>query len=180
MSTHIMNTVVILIIASAVTLLSLLLKFINLAKENVSIFRDIKKKNAEIKQMISQLKNEGDYSTIHKRFWLASSDWFSGLAILLLSFRLIMEYVSTEFLTRTTVFHIGLLFSLLLFNLIFLSISTIERRLGYWIDEFMTIIGHIFELLQSKENKDKIIKTNIVSTPLRSAKKKRNARSNKK
>jgi hypothetical protein len=172
-----MSTPIILIIVAAITLLSLLLKFTNLAKENTSIFLDIKKKNDEIKQMISQLKIEETKSATYKRFWLSISDWFSGLAIFIISFRLIMEYVSTEFLTRATVFHIGLLFSLLLFNLIFLSISTMERRLGYWIDEFMTIISHIYVLLRTKEES---IKPNNTGKRVQPTKKKRSPRPNKK
>jgi hypothetical protein len=172
-----MTSAIILIIVAVITLLSLLLKFSNLAKENASIFLDIKKRNSEIRQMISELKIDDDNSPTYKRFWLSISDWFSGLAILLISFRLIMEYVSTEYMTRATVFHIGLFFSLLLFNLIFLSISIMERRLGYWIDEFMNIIGHIIELIRMKEAKEESVKPTNISTRLRSTKKKRITRS---
>jgi len=174
-----MNTTVILIIAVVITLLSLLLKFINVTMENVSIFRDIRKRMAEIKHMISQWRVEGEGSTVHIQFRLAISDWFSAIAIVLVSFLLIMEYVSTEMLTRAIVFRIGLLFSLLLFNLIFLSISTMERRLGYWIDEFMTIIGYICELIHPKENKEgRYQSSKLVHTPIK--KKKRTTQSKKK
>jgi hypothetical protein len=175
-----MTTVIILVSVAAITLFSLLLKFSNLAKENVSIFLDIKKRNTEIRQMISQFKIEDNTRPTYKRFWLSISDWFSGLAILVISFRLIVEYVSTEYLTRATVFHIGLFFSLLLFNLIFLSISIMERRLGYWIDEFMSIIGYIFELIRIKELKEESLKPKIIKTRLQSTKKKRIVRPNKK
>jgi hypothetical protein len=175
-----MTTAIILIIVAVITLLSLLLKFSNLAKENVSIFLDIKKRNEEIRQMISELKNDNEKRPTYKRFWLSISDWFSGLAILLISFRLIMEYVSTEYMTRATVFHIGLFFSLLLFNLIFLSISIMERRLGYWIDEFMSIIGHMIEIIRTKDTKEESLKPNRIKTRLRPTTKKRIARLNKK
>ena len=163
-----MNTTIILIIAAGITLFSLLLKFINTTMENVSIFRDIQKKNSEILNMISKLKLETDRPESIKHVRLALSDWFSGLAIVLVSFKLIMEYVDTDIVTRDTVFHVGLLFSLLLFNLIFISISTIERRLGYWIDEFMAIFGYIFEQIQVKQHsgsKKKLDSTGVQTPP---------------
>lgn len=148
-----MHTPVILIIAVIITLFSLLLKFINIAKENVSIFRAVQNKKDEVAQKIEELKIEGTEMPRIKHFRLAISDWFSALAIVLVSFRLIMEYVSNEPLTRATVVYIGLLFSLFLFNLIFISISTIERRLGYWIDEFMVLIGYLSGHIQKEEKK---------------------------
>jgi hypothetical protein len=175
-----MHTTVIIIIAGIITLLSLLLKFINVALENVAVFFEIKKKKDEVIQKISLLKPENEKSPARKQFHIAISDWFSAIAIVLISFKLIMEYASIEPLTRVTVFEIGLLFSLLLFNLIFLSISTMERRVGYWIDEFMSIIGNIVDVIESKKINDNQKKSHrlAVRTPVQ--RKKTVSRSKKK
>ncbi len=148
-----MNTTVLIIIAGIITLLSIMLKFIRLAKENVSIFLNIKYKSDKILQLISQQeKVEGEKSTPLEHFRLAISDWFSVLSIVIVSFLLLHEYLSLEPFALADVFKVGLLFTLLLFSIIILALSIIERRLGYWIDEFMTIVDHIFELIRLNEN----------------------------
>jgi hypothetical protein len=53
------------------------------------------------------------------------------------------------------------MFAILLFNILFLSVSIIERRLGYWIDEFTTILNHILQGNQSGDKKPAMKKTGI-------------------
>jgi hypothetical protein len=141
-----MNTTDILIAACVVTLLSLILKFIRWSRENTSIFLDIKKKRDKIIQEISKQRSAGSINTaLLQRFKLAASDWFSAAAIMIISYLLLNQYLNKEPITTENVFRNALLVTLLLFNIIFLAVSIIERRIGYWIDEFTTIVEHILE-----------------------------------
>jgi hypothetical protein len=148
-----------------------LLKFIKLKKENVSIFLDIKEKGDKIMQDIAkQQKIENVKIASLMRFRLAISDWFSAIAIVIVSYLLLSEYLSMEMLTRAEVFKIGLLFTLLLFNIIFLAVSIIERRLGYWIDEFTTIVDHILEILRLNKGTVKKSRSPITRPPAKKKK----------
>jgi hypothetical protein len=149
-----MGTKIIIITACALTLISLLLKFIRIERENISIFADIKRKSKGIMQKILVLgRSEVGENRPLKHFRLAISDWFTAAAIVTLSYLLLFKYINNEMLTKDGVFQIGLLFTLLLFNILFLAFSIIERRLGYWIDEFNTMVGHILEFKQRPDRK---------------------------
>ncbi len=140
-----MNTTDVMIAALVITLISLILKFIKTSRENAAIFRDIKEKRDKIIQEVArQQKNENVKKYLLGRFRLAISDWFSAVAIMILSYLLLYEYLNIEPITKANVFRVGLMITLLLFNIVFLAVSIIERRLGYWIDEFTTINEHIF------------------------------------
>jgi uncharacterized protein YacL len=133
-------------------------------------------------QMIlqQQQKTEDDRNAPLKHFHLTISDWFSTIAIVAISYLLLYEYLSTELVTRENVFKIGFLFSLLLFNIIFLAVSMIERRIIYWIDGFITVVEHIFGLIRLNEKKEDLIILHSASTHPRAKKKKRTTRSGKK
>jgi hypothetical protein len=176
-----MSTFVLLIIAGIITLLSILLKFFKLAKENASIFVAIKNRNDNIMQIISrQQKAEDNKNNPLKHFRLAISDWLSVLSIVAVSCLLLHEYLSIELFALVNVFEIGLMFSLLLFSIIILALSIIERRLGYWIEEFMTIVEHIFFLLESNEKKQDLKPADGLIAHPPAKKKRRNTRTGKK
>ncbi len=157
-----MSTIDILTAACIITLLSLILKFIKLKKENISIFSDIKRKGIEIMEQIAKQRISVEIESASiKRFHLAISDWFSAIAIIIVTYLLLYDYLNIEPLTKASMFKIGLLFMLLLFNIIFLAVSIIERRLGYWIDEFTNINRNILEIIQIGRAKKPLKKTRI-------------------
>jgi hypothetical protein len=169
-----MDAKIITIAAGVITLLSLFLKFLKLKKENISIFADIQKKNDSIMQkMLLMRKTRTTESGSLERFRLAISDWFTAIAIVIVSYLLLFEYINNEMLTRADVFQIGLLFTLLLFNILFMAFSIIERRLGYWIDEFNTMVDRILDFTQSAAGKKPLKKQHGIAVRPASKKKRK-------
>jgi hypothetical protein len=154
-----MDTTLVMTISAILTLFSVILKFTRLKMENVSIFLQIKKKSDAIQELISKKQKTGGEELVpQKRLLFALSDWFSTLAIVTVSSIIFFEYSNFEALTHANLLHISFLFSLLLFNIIIIAVSTIERRLGYWIDEFINTFDQILILLppdKKQESRDK-------------------------
>lgn len=150
---------ILLIVLSFITLPSLLLKFIKSKRENVSIFLDIKRRNVEIKNKIQAYirHNKLEPEQI-SWFRFAISDWFSAIAIALTSYLLIYRYFIVDIFSLKEVYIIGFLFFLLTFNIIFLAVSIIERRIGFCVDEFTNTIEQILNIIQLDKVKWKFAK----------------------
>jgi hypothetical protein len=143
-----------LTVLAILTFVSIALTLANKALDIPSKILDITKKKLEIEQITSTLPKrtaqgavEQSRSILPIRKYIG--DALSAVAIVAVSYNLWTEYRSIEPLTRESVLNIGLLFSFAVFNLLSLFISRLERRLGRWIDNFLTALEETLELIKA-------------------------------
>jgi len=140
-----------LTIIAIITIISVVLSLTNKALDIPSKILDIKKKRLEIKQMTATMAQPTEDQPKRTTRWKIReyiNDGLSVIALIAVSYKLWAEYTSSELLTREIVLTIGLLFSLAIFNILSLFISRLERRLGRWVDDFLTALEQTLELIQ--------------------------------
>lgn len=135
-------------LALIIAIMALITALINLGSSMLNARTTI----AKIQSMIEvQLKPKETQATEKRSFRTAISIALAIIGILCVSFLLWREYMNTEPITRKGVFDIGLLFSAMVFNLLFIFITRLERRLSLWVDRLLTAIQGIAEWMEIRE-----------------------------
>jgi len=149
-----------------ITFISVVLSFSTKALTVQSIFLDIKKKKLEINQMTAQTNTTPvvqPNAPAHRKKSIRAilPDILSYISLIAVSYKLWGEYHSIVPLSREIILNIALLFSLAVFNILSLSMSRLSRRLGHWVDEFITAFEQQLDLIKIIDNNAQMAVENI-------------------
>jgi hypothetical protein len=149
------------------TIISLALSFSKKILTIQSISLDIKKKKLEISQIIAQINTTPAVQPSIPARWKTFirtflPDIFSSISLIAVAYKLWGEYYATVPLSREIIFNVALLCSIVVFNVISLSTSRLNRRLNYWTDEYMTAFEQLFDLIKIIDGNAQMAVENIV------------------